>query len=315
MAQDPQSKNEFRFILNGVRSESLRAVAQELTKLFPLDLPNAVNIAKNAPIILLDKLNAQQARVVGTYGIRLRALGAEVQVTSQPVGKLQVLRWPLLPDIAKRPGNHCICPNCGARLQMQIHVSGPEPVPTQAEAEGPAAPQPAVAAPAEASAEPAPEPLVAAAPEPAAEPEEDLVLEPVDDVDTVELSEDAVVLEAAPAAPVVEPLEPMAIVPEAPAPAPAAPAPSVAPVEPPPAPGAGVGGEGTCRVVMVGKVKGKKKQKAAELMAYYQGITQEEALSQLSKTVVTMARDLTEEQAETCKSEFADIGVKVKLKK
>ena len=120
-----ESKTDFKLILNGVRSDALTDVAQELTTLFPLDKPTALNIVKNAPIILLDKLTPLQARNVGTYATRLKALGADVLITGQPVGKLQTLRWPLLPDITKRSGNHVICPNCGARLQVQIHA-GPE---------------------------------------------------------------------------------------------------------------------------------------------------------------------------------------------
>ena len=304
MSQDSEPKNEFRFLLNTVRSESLRAVALELTNLFPLDLPTAVNITKNAPIILLDKLTAQQARTVGTYATRLKALGAEVQVTSAPVGKLQVLRWPLMPDIAKRPGNHIICPSCGARLQVQVHVPSPgaAPAPLTATAEAPAAeekprPLPTTGAPAEP--EPAAPPAQlepAAAQAPVTEPEDDLVselvLEPVGGEEPLELSDEAVVLEEAPG--------------QAPKGAPAAP--------PPSAPGQPVGGEGTCRVMLVGKIRGKKKVQAAELMAYYQGITVEEATAQLSRTVVTVARDLTEEQAEVCKREFADAGVRVKFK-
>jgi len=304
MSGAPEAKNDFKFILNSVRSEALQAVAQELTDLFPLDLPNAVNIAKSAPIILIDKLSPRQARSVGTYAIRLKALGADVQVTGQPVGKLQVLRWPLLPDIAKRPGHHLICPNCGARLQVQVHVraeaaaAAPQPEPGPAEqppevmlppAEEPpdVMPQPAPEMAAQAAPPPPqapPPPPAPPAPEP--EPAEEVVLEPVGE-DLVELTDDEVVLEDEP----VE-LEPAA---------------SSEPGEP-------VGGGGTCRVTLVGKIRGKKKSDAAELIAYYQGITQDEALAQLSKTVVTVAKDLTEEQAATCKNQFSEIGVKVKVR-
>jgi pyruvate/2-oxoglutarate dehydrogenase complex dihydrolipoamide acyltransferase (E2) component len=305
MSQAPGAKGEFRFALMSVPPDAAQAVARELTVLFPLDLPNAVNIAQNAPMILIDKLTARQARNVGSYAVRLRSLGADVQVTSQPLGKLQVLRWPLLPDIAKRPATHVICPNCGARLQVSIHVPAAEEAPAEAappkeetEAAVEAAP-PEVQPVPEPEAAPAPEPQPApeaepaepAAPEP--EPEEDeVVLEPVEEGD---VSEEEVVLEEEP----VELEE-----------APAAEAGPAAPQEP----GQPVGGAGTCRVTLVGKIRGSKKRNAAELMAYYLGITEEEALAQLSKTVVTVAKDLTEEQAETCKSQFADIGVKVTVK-
>jgi hypothetical protein len=318
MAQNSEAKGEFRVVLNGVRSDAVPAVARELTKLFPLDLPNATNIAKNAPIILLDKLTSAQARSVGTYAVRLKALGAEVQITSQPVGKLQVLRWPLLPDVAKRPGNQIICPNCGVRLQMKVvpAESGPVPTPAQAPKEDAAAEvRPAAAQ--EAAAEPEPElPEVMASPEapaeekapppqetappPAAEPEpeepedDEVILEPVDEEEEpaaeeapVEVSGEEVILEE----PEEEEEE-----------------------QPPAEPGAPVGGEGNCRVTLVGKIRGKKKRKAAELMAYYQGISEDEALSQLGRTVVTVAKELTEEQAEACKEQFSEIGVKVNVK-
>ena len=291
MSEAPGTKNDFKFILNSVRSEALEAVAQELTSLFPLDLPNAINIVKSAPIILIDKLSPQQARNVGTYAIRLKALGADVQVTGQPVGKLQALRWPLLPDIAKRPGHHLICPNCGARLQVQVYAPAADlkaepaaparepgeqaPRPTPPPAEKPPEPMPR---PAQGTAAPAP-------PEPPPEPEpaEEVVLEPV----TEEPAGDEVVLEDEPVE--LEPVESSE-------------------------PGQPIGGGGTCRVTLVGKIRGKKKSDAAELIAYYQGITREEALAQLNRTVVTVAKDLTEEQAATCKNQFSEIGVKVKVR-
>ena len=291
MSEAAVTKNDFRFVLNSVRSESLPAVAQELTTLFPLDLPNAMNIARNAPIILADKLTPQQARSVGTYAVRLKALGADVQVTAQPVGKLQVLRWPLLPDIAKRPGNHLICPSCGARLQMMVHIpaaepaqgppAGPEPEPAE-EPLPEIQPQPEPAPEPQSAAEPPPPP---AEPPPAAPPEpeaEEVVLEPVDEEEElVELADAELILEEmAPAA----------------------------------APGQSIGGGGACRVTLVGKIKGKKKTQAADLMAYYLEVTPEEAVSMLGKTVVTVAKDLSPEQAEECKNQFAAIGVRVNVK-
>jgi len=282
MSEAVAAKNDFKFILNGVRADSRQGVAEELARLFPLDLPTALNITEKTPIILLDKLTPQQARFVGTYAIRLRALGADVQVTGQPVGKLQVLRWPLLPDIAKRPGNHVICPNCGARLQMQVHVPAAD-----AERE-PAAT--ATAVPREVSQEQSktPSPEVA----------DEAILEPVEAEGADVLDED-VLLEEPPAA--------------EPAPAFAAaepPAPPAAPDRPKP-----IGGEGAYSVVLVGKIKGKKKRDAAELMASYLGMPQAEATAQLNKkTVVIVARELTEKQAEKCRDQFADINVKVTIK-
>ena len=277
MSETAAARNDFKFILSGVRADSRQGVAEELTRLFPLDLPTALNITGKTPIILLDKLTPQQARVVGTYAIRLRALGADVQVTGQPVGKLQVLRWPLLPDIAKRPGNHVICPNCGARLQMQVHVPPPE---TEREPTGTA-----TAAPQEATEE---QPQQTAA---------EAVLEPVEVEEAEVLEEDLLLEEPAPAV--------------VPVPAAAeAPAPAATPDRPKP-----IGGEGTCSVVLVGKIKGKKKRDAAELMATYLGMPQDEAMAQLNKkTVVIVARGLTDKQAEKCKDKFADINVKVTIK-
>jgi len=283
-------KGEFKFVLNGVRPDAARAVAEELTRLFPLDLANAANVIRSAPIILLDKLTAQQARRVGTYAVRLRALGADVAVTGQPVPKLQVLRWPLLPDIAKRSGHHVICPNCGARLQVQMHVPTAEVLSTAAKPE-PEAPPPEPPVP-------EPEPVGAG-------PPEDVVLEEIPEEEEVILEEGSepgprleMELEPAPAAPEPKP-KPRPV---------AKPAPT-------PAAGPGVGGEGACRVMIVGKIKGKKKQKAADLMAEYLGIGRDEALAELSsKNLVTVARDLTVRQAEQCEGRFAAIDVKVNIK-
>jgi len=310
MPEGSSSKSDFKFILNSVRSDAAEAVSHELTQLFPVDGPTAANIVRNAPIILLDNLSPQQARKVGTYAIRLKALGADVQVTGQPVGKLQVLRWPLLPDIAKRPGNHVICPNCGARLQMQILMPAAEPVAppavdgnpsdtgviapiTEPPAEGAAPPPP------DASSEPAAaDPSAELEPEsPAAPGEEDVIeeviLEPVDD----EPEEEEASVES-----LMEGDEPMIHEPD--------PAIEVASDVP-----LALGGDGTCRVSLVGKTKGKKKLKAAELMARYLGIEEDEALARLNKrSVVTVATDLSDKQADRCKKEFADIGVKVTIK-
>jgi hypothetical protein len=304
MAEASGSRSDFKFILNSVQDDAVQAVAQELTALFPLDLPNALNIARNTPLILLDKLSPQQARTAGSYAIRLKALGADVQITAQPVGKLQVLRWPLLPDITKRPGNHVICPACGARLQVQVHApvveAAPEPAapplpevmepppipaaPIPVPVAPPLAPEPVAVAPAPAPPQPA-APPPPPAPAPAFEDDEEVILEPLDDDDDelVELVDDE-----------VEMIEP----------APAAPAPVGQPV----------GGGGSSRVTLVGKIRGKKKQAAAALMAHYRGISPEEAVLELGKTVVTVARDLTEDEAAQCQAEFADVGVKVKVR-
>jgi ribosomal protein L7/L12 len=316
MAEASGPRNDFKFILNSVRADAMQAVAQELTTLFPLDLPNALNIVQNTPLILLDKLSAQQARITGTYAIRLKALGADVQITAQPVGKLQVLRWPLMPDITKRPGNHVICPNCGVRLQMQVlavpEATAPAAAPAESAPKPPAAP-PEVMRPASppptapqpppqqaAPSSPAPQP---APPPPDIEDDDEVILEPLGSEEQVELMNDTVeLIESPPAAP-----------PSAPPPHP----PPAARAEPKPEPatvGAPMGGNGSCRVTLVGKTRGKKKQDAAELMSRYMGIAPEEALMELSKTVVTVAKDLSQEEAAQCQAEFADIGVKVKIR-
>ncbi len=288
MSQPAGLKRDFKLVLNGVRPDSFQAVAQELTHLFPLDPANAMNIVKSAPIILLDELTPQEARTVGTYSIRLRALGADVQVTGQPVGKLQVLRWPLLPDIAKRPGTHIICPSCGARLQVQVSVPG-----------APEAPLP--------EAQPAPqqfpeEPVMRLAPEVQPLP----VQQPVPGAEAIPsdvepgAGEEAVLLDFAAEEP-VEFADGEVVIEEEPLPEGEAPA-------------EGAGG-GSCRVMLVGKIKGDKKLKAGELMSYYLAISEDEALSELSKkTVVTVAKDMTPERAEECKNRFAGIGVKVTIK-
>lgn len=281
MAEVSQTRSDFKFILNSVRSDATDAVAHELTQLFPLDRPTAAHIAKTAPIILLDNLTPLQARKVGTYAIRLRALGADVQVTGQPVRKLQVLRWPLLPDIAKRPGNHVICPNCGARLQLQVFMPLAEGKAEEPEtpAGEPGEPAPAVAI------DPAPGD---AAPTAGEEVIEEVLLEPLAEDEAGPITAPEAGGEAAEEAPAME------IASE---------------------PTGGIGGEGTYRVTLVGKVKRKKKQQAAELMAQYLGIEQDEALSRLNRrSVVTVATGLTEEQAGKCQKDFAAIGIKVTVK-
>ncbi len=311
MAEGSDLRSDFKFILNTVRADAVDAVAYELTQLFPLDKPTATNIAKNAPIILLDNLTPQQARKVGTYAIRLKALGADVQVTGQPVGKLQVLRWPLMPDIAKRPANHLICPNCGARLHVQILVPTSE---TEEEAPKPAepddkAPEPApevepvvTDVPANLDAQPEPQ-LEATAEEPPpleGDVIEEVLLEPIGDPPGEEpdpLFELELETEPEPE-PGLEEDEP-----------------AVAAMEIASEASGGIGGEGSCRVTIVGKVKGRKKQNAAELMAEYLGVDAGEALSRLNKrSVVTVGIGLTQKQAEKCRKAFADIGVKVTIK-
>ena len=294
MPDQPALRNDFKFILNSVRTDAVEAVAHELTQIFPLDDPTAVNIVKNAPIILLDNLSPKQGRLVGTYAIRLKALGADVQVTGQPVGKLQVLRWPLLPDIAKRPGNHVICPNCGARLQVQIFVPPPESTPPPEPESRPS--DTGIVKP---ITDDAPEPVaeVEVGPvEPAGEAEEaieEVILEPVEsdsgdsneELEALPEDDDAMIHEPSPA------IEVASDVPVA------------------------LGGDGNCRVSIIGKVKGKKKQNAGAIMARYLGIEESDALARLSKrTVVTVATELTERQAEEGKREFSDIGVKVTIK-
>lgn len=314
MADQPARRNDFKFILNSVRTDAVDAVAHELTQIFPLDDATATNIVRNAPIILLDNLSPKQGRLVGTYAIRLKALGADVQVTGQPVGKLQVLKWPLLPDIAKRPGNHVICPNCGARLQVQIFVPPAEPERPASLEGGPADTgivKPITDSTDAGAGEPAAETVApVAASESTDEPEEEekpaeeeaieeVILEPIDsesdeedealesmaDEDEDEEEEEAMINEPSPA------IEVASDVPTA------------------------VGGEGNCRVSIIGKVKGKKKLKTAAIMARYLGIEEPEALERLGKkTVVAVATGLTQKQADACKKEFADIGVKVTIK-
>jgi hypothetical protein len=303
-----EQKGDFKLILNGVRSDALMTVAQELTILFPLDIQNALNIAKSAPIILIDKMTAQQAKNIAAFVTRLKALGADVHVTGQPVGKLQVLRWPLVPEITKRPGHHVICPNCGARLQLQVHLAEPSALAAAAQAASAPAAQHAPAAqtaPAQTGPAQAGRAPVASAGEAGGEKE------------VVEMAEEEVVLDEVQAAPAPSPASPPPVSAPPPASAPArAAAPSSAPN---PAAGGGTGGgtgAGTgSRVMVVGKLRGEKKQNAAALMIEYLGITRDEAMDELNKrTVVTVAKDLTEEQVQQCKNRFAEIGVKVTVK-
>lgn len=96
-----------------------------------------------------------------------------------------------------------------------------------------------------------------------------------------------------------------------------APEPEPAP-EPAPAPAAPpqkIGGGGSTRIIMMGKVRGDKKQAAADLMSQYLGISIEEAIANLNKkSVNTMAKDLTPDQAEECRQRYNELGIKVTVK-
>jgi len=67
------------------------------------------------------------------------------------------------------------------------------------------------------------------------------------------------------------------------------------------------------RVSFVAKLKPVQKQPVAEVIARYQGIPIEEALQLTGKSVVTVMRSATKEQAEECRKELKALGIPVQL--
>ena len=151
---------EYRLILKAIPAQATERVVSELTALLPLDKAPAGQIVQAAPIVLLDKLTAVQARNVESSLGCLRRLGVDIALTSEAT-TLKRLSWPVMPEIARHRGNVFVCPHCGERLIVQSAKA------QQAAAQAVRPAEPAAAKPAPAPAAPRKE---AAAPQPAGEP-------------------------------------------------------------------------------------------------------------------------------------------------
>jgi len=353
---DNAQPEEYRVILQAVPEEAVDAVAWELMLLFPLDRGPALQVARAAPIVLVDKLDAAQVHNVETYLGCLRRFGAEVIVTSEVDTAMKRLNWPRMPHIARHPANVLICPNCGVRLSVDAVASHSEPSvllapghvrqnaapapqtppapprqPAQQQPQKPAT-QPAVSQPQQQATRPAP----VAVPEPPAE--DDAPLRLLDDLPEspkpagtwklVEDEEQQPQSKPAGQPGVAPPVRPMQ---SQPPPKPFRPAPPLkenvpfsANVGAAGAPGAAdstsvnndntnAGGEGNCRVSLIKKLKPTERKPVAALIAKYQGISFKEAQKAASKSVVTILRNATKEQAEECRKEFKSLGFNVQV--
>jgi len=72
--------------------------------------------------------------------------------------------------------------------------------------------------------------------------------------------------------------------------------------------------EGTCRVTIVKKLKPKQRRSVAEIIARYQGIPVEEASRAAAKSVITVLRKASRQQAEECSNELKALGVTAQVK-
>jgi len=159
----PAPKADFKLVLLAVNPAKVQGVVAELAELFPIDQKTALGAVRNAPIVLVGGLTQQMAANLRSHLLRLSRLGAQLRLTSDPVGKLKQFRWPAPPPAALRPANLFTCPACGERFTVQRAQAATITPVTQppAEATAPAPPQPA-AEPAPAT---PPEPDEAAIPE------------------------------------------------------------------------------------------------------------------------------------------------------
>jgi ribosomal protein L7/L12 len=345
---------EYRVVLKSVPAGAIDQTVAELALLFPIEPAAARQIVEAAPIVLIDKLNAEQAANAESHLGVLRLLGADVEVTSEAPAPAKRMTLPVKPDIVRRPGNMLICPSCGERLVVTSWggvrpaaappAHRPEPaVSSGKEAPpGPSVAEPLTVAPKEEgkSHRPVPSegPWSAAAGEEAAPGAANNVEFPPIRPKTERVAQQPAeepppappkAAEAAPAAgrwslaqeeehpsqqqppAAVEPDEPeIRILEEAPAPGRKA-----GRRAPGPGPSAEtVRGEGRCRVSVAKRIKPKQKMPLAEVVARYQGISVEEAVKATSKSVITIMRNATREQAEECKAELKALGIPAEIR-
>jgi len=342
---------EYRVVLNSVPGEAAGAVVAELVRLFPIEVGPAKGIVKAAPIILVDKLTPQQARNAESHLGFLRRLGADVTVTSDQLSSVKRMTLPVKPDIVRRPGNVFICPTCGDRLVVcpegSVESAGSPPAPAKTAPVRESAPEKPVARePAAEEANPSQQPTAAEAPVSA--PHKPVIKSWPKVASAGEPSvrqepgtrRSAAVPEAADvkSSPVTPKTQKAAgEIPKRIEPASEAPAPSDAqreePADKPKAPSeeeeitilepGAVGGApategpasgpGKCRVSLAKKLKRSQRKTVSELIAKYQNIPLKEAIGATKKSIVTIMRNATREQAEQCKEECKQLGISVQI--
>ena len=110
---------EYRVVLSSVKAESREQAAAELVLLFPIDEVSARQVLSAAPIVLIEKLTAEQAKNVDSHLACLRRLGVGIEVTANMVANAKHMRLPVKPSIALLPGNMFMCPSCGERFVVE----------------------------------------------------------------------------------------------------------------------------------------------------------------------------------------------------
>jgi len=110
---------EYRVVLSSVKAESREQAAAELVLLFPIDEVSARQVLSAAPIVLIEKLTAEQAKNVDSHLACLRRLGVGIEVTADMVANAKHMRLPVKPSIALLPGNMFMCPSCGERFVVE----------------------------------------------------------------------------------------------------------------------------------------------------------------------------------------------------
>ena len=280
-----QSGSSYFVVLQSVPAERLDDVVTELMILFNVERAHAMQVASNAPIILMSRLNERQAQNVRSHVIRLEKLGAGIDLVTAPPPGVRSLTWPVLPHIATQPASMFLCPSCGERFIVQAYQAAP-PAPSAP----PSAPrketQPAEAQGAEPEEEQI-ELLEAEAVEEAADVEAEPPAEQAQgEVAEAELLEEEVEEEEFTDVP--QPAEA-----EAPA---EGEQPSAGPLY---------------RVSLRQRVKSSQRRKAAALIAKYQGISPRDASGLLRKALVRVLPRATKEQAAACQRDFKAIGIKV----
>jgi len=110
---------EYRVVLSSVKAESREQAAAELVLLFPIDEVSARQVLSAAPVVLIEKLTAEQAKNVDSHLACLRRLGVGIEVTANMVANAKHMRLPVKPSIALLPGNMFMCPSCGERFVVE----------------------------------------------------------------------------------------------------------------------------------------------------------------------------------------------------
>ena len=80
---------DFKLVLKAVNEAQRPAVVAELMDILQFDQNSAAYAAQNVPIVLISGMTEAQARCLRTHVVRLAKLGAELILTSQPVGKMK----------------------------------------------------------------------------------------------------------------------------------------------------------------------------------------------------------------------------------